>query len=403
MADSGDKTEDPTPKRLREARNEGQFPRTGDASTWVAMAGATAVLALTGRRTKAEFDELMHYLPEVAKDPTATQALRALAVLPMAVLSASLPLMVTAFLGALLITAAQGVHPSKKAVKPKFKRLSPKQGIKRMFGMQAIWEAAKALLKVIVVSVTVLLVGRSLVVTLMGGGTAPLAATLQTAWHGLRSVLWAAIAAGGVLAVADYAYQRHRVMKQLRMSPREIKDEHKQQEGDPLIKSAIRSRQIAMSRNRMLSAVSTADAVLVNPTHVAVAIKYEPGRGAPKVVAKGAGALAAKIREKAREHRVPILEDKPLARALYQVCEVGEEIPTELYMAVARILAFVMATARGRGAGMSRPATSTLPALPTRAELHARRARELRAARRVGPQGRPPGADTDARAMDGSA
>lgn len=381
MADDAGKTEDPTPKRLKQARGEGQFPRTQDASTWVSIACAVAVLGMTADRTRQEFNSLIRQLPAIAADPSNERVLGCVADLPEAILMATLPVAVAAALGAFLATAAQGVHPSKKALKPKFKRMNPGQGIKRMFGVQAVWEGAKALLKVVVVSVAVIVVGKGLVVALMGGGTAPLGATLDTAWRGMRSVLWAAVGAGGVLAVADYAYQRRRVMKQLRMSPRDIKDEHKQSEGDPLIKSAIRSRQVAMTRNRMLSEVSTADAVLVNPTHVSVAIKYEPGRGAPRVVAKGAGALAAKIRERAKEHRVPILEDKPLARALYRVCEVGEEIPTELYMAVARILAFVMATAHGRAAGMSRPAATAIPDLPTRGELHARRLREMRAAR----------------------
>jgi flagellar biosynthetic protein FlhB len=174
-------------------------------------------------------------------------------------------------------------------------------------------------------------------------------------------------------------------MKDLRMTPREIKDEMRQGEGDPLIKGAIRSRQMAMSRNRMLSAVSGADVVLVNPTHIAVALKYERGRVAPRVVAKGSGSLALKIRELAREHRVPVVEDKPLARTLYRVCELDDEIPAELYLAVARILAFVMAVGRpAPKAGARRPMTSTpVPDLPTKAVLRTRRNREARQARQA--------------------
>jgi flagellar biosynthetic protein FlhB len=155
------------------------------------------------------------------------------------------------------------------------------------------------------------------------------------------------------MAVADYVYQARRVRSGLKMSKQEIKDEYRSQEGDPAVKSQIRSRQMAMRRSRMIQQVALADVVLVNPTHVAVALKYAPGQGAPKVVAKGAGAVAARIRAEAEKHRVPMVEDIPLARAIYRVCDLGQEIPGELFMAVARILAFVFALkSRGSAAGV---------------------------------------------------
>jgi flagellar biosynthetic protein FlhB len=148
------------------------------------------------------------------------------------------------------------------------------------------------------------------------------------------------------------------------MTLREFKEENKRTEGDPQVKAAIRSRQLQVSRSRMMAAVADADVVLVNPTHVAVALRYEPGKGAPRVVAKGAGALAARIRARAAEHNVPLVEDVPLARALHAACEVGAEIPEYLFTAVARVLAFVMALRRrGVSAGQHRvPGGSTLPA-----------------------------------------
>jgi len=151
------------------------------------------------------------------------------------------------------------------------------------------------------------------------------------------------------MAVVDYAMQRRRVGKQTRMSKEEIKQEHKQSEGNPEIKSAIRSRQLAAARNRMMADIPTADVVLVNPTHVAVALRYEPERGAPRVVARGAGVVAAAIRERAGESRVPLVRDVPLARALYSSTSVGQEIPPELFAAVAQVLAFVISR-RSRGA-----------------------------------------------------
>jgi flagellar biosynthetic protein FlhB len=151
-----------------------------------------------------------------------------------------------------------------------------------------------------------------------------------------------------------------------------------------MMKGAIRQKQMQISRNRMLAQVAEADVVLVNPTHLAIALRYQAGKGAPRVIAKGAGAVALKIREIARENRIPVVEDKPLARAIYRVCELEEEIPAELYMAVAQILAFVMAAGQpGRRAGVRKPSHRTdVPTLPTRSVLRARRARENRGAAR---------------------
>jgi flagellar biosynthesis protein FlhB len=181
------------------------------------------------------------------------------------------------------------------------------------------------------------------------------------------SLLRVVAVAGLVMAAADYAFQRRKVGKQVRMTKHEVKQENKQSEGDPLIKSAIRSRQLAAARSRMMVDVQTADVVLVNPTHVAVALKYDPAGGAPRVVAKGAGAVATKIRERAEESRVPLVRDVPLARALHSSCKVGQEIPIELFAAVAQVLAFVIGrrTQGQRGGSYSSPRPGTdVPAVP---------------------------------------
>jgi flagellar biosynthesis protein FlhB len=147
-----------------------------------------------------------------------------------------------------------------------------------------------------------------------------------------------------------------RTMKKLKMSKYEIQQEHKQSEGDPHIKAQRRATMLAMARNRMMSDVKDADVLLVNPTHVAVALKYEPEKGAPRVVAKGADEIATKLREIAAEARVPLVQDIPLARALHASCEIGQEVPAQLFTAVARVLAFVMhLTARGVVGGFHRP------------------------------------------------
>ena len=282
------------------------------------------------------------------------------------------------------------MHPTTKTLRFKASRLSPKQGLKRMLGVRAAWEALKALLKVTVIAVVVLSLARSLVPQLLAGGPLPVPVTLGVLGSGLRTLIWTVTVTGLLLALGDYVFQRRTVMKQLRMTPREIKDENRQTEGDPMVKGAIRAKQMAMSRNRMLAAVANADVVLVNPTHYAVALRYEAGRGAPRVVAKGTDALAAKIRERAREHRVPIVEDKPLARLLHRVCEVDDEVPAELYAAVARILAFVFSLRRP-GSGVPRPGPSALPEMPSRDALRVRRSRERREGRREVRTQRSPG------------
>jgi flagellar biosynthetic protein FlhB len=178
---------------------------------------------------------------------------------------------------------------------------------------------------------------------------------VQAAAGGIAALVQFAVAAGIVLAAADFFVVMRRNRKKTRMSKKEVQDENKNSEGDPLIRSQRRARQMAMSRNRMIAAIGDADVVLVNPTHVAVALKYEPGKSAPRVVAKGAGHVAARIREEAEEKNVPMVQDIPLARALHGACELGDEIPVDFYRAVAGVLAFVMALkARGAAAGMHR-------------------------------------------------
>jgi flagellar biosynthetic protein FlhB len=380
------KTEKPTAKKLKDARKQGQFPRTQDAATWLGIAAGASMLPRSCTMLADQFRDLFVLrLPQVVTDPTPSHALAAVAALPMAVLLPVAPVALAAVTGAILATAAQGVYLTTKTLKPKFSRLSPKQGLKRMFGPRAVWEAAKSLAKMTAIGLVVFVLAKSLIPGLLGTGLAPLGVTLGLMRGGIQTLLWAAAVTGLGLALADYGYQRHTVMKELRMTPREIKDEMRQSEGDPLMKGAIRSRQMAISRNRMLSAVSGADVVVVNPTHFAVALKYDRARGAPRVVAKGTDALALKIRERAREHRVPIVEDKPLARTLHRICDLDDEIPAELYLAVARILAFVMAAGRPSAtAGVRRPTTSTpVPDMPARSAMKARRSREKRDSRRA--------------------
>jgi flagellar biosynthetic protein FlhB len=178
----------------------------------------------------------------------------------------------------------------------------------------------------------------------------PISAVLEVVNDEVLGLLRTVAVAGLVMAAADYVIVRRRMGKKTRMSKHEVKQESKQTEGDPLLKGAIRSRQLAASRNRMMADVPTADVVLVNPTHVAVALTYDAERGAPRVVARGTGLVAQRIREQAAEHGVPLVRDIPLARALHRSTTVGQEIPAELYAAVAQVLAFVISR-RSAGVG----------------------------------------------------
>ncbi len=232
-----------------------------------------------------------------------------------------------------------------KKIKPDPKRLSIGKGLKRLLGPQGLLLGGKAIVKVAVLGLVAWLILRASMQG-VGAGTIPLGEAARRAGVAALHLMRVLAATGLVLAAFDYMIEKRRHDKSLKMTKQQVKEEWKSSEGDPQMKGAIRSRQIAMSRNRMIASVADADVLLVNPTHVAVALAYTPGHGAPRVLAKGAGVIAAKMREAADEHRVPMVQDIPLARGLYAACEIGDEIPEELYDAVARILAFLFSLRR---------------------------------------------------------
>jgi flagellar biosynthetic protein FlhB len=353
---SGEKTEKPTARKLREARREGRVAKSPDVGAWAGVLVASLLLPVVARQLLAVATDLLSQLRGIIAQPDPAAALALVkqgardAVLTAAPLAGGLMLV-----GVVAAAGQGGLHPATKLLKPKLSRLNPLAGIKRTFGTHALWEAAKAVLKTAVIGLVLYSSVRKLVPLLLSSGPLPLPAVLAAVRDAVLTLFRSAAVAGLVLAAADYAVLRRKTGKQLRMSKQEVKEEHKQSEGDPNLRSAIRSRQIAMSRNRMMADLVKADVVVVNPTHVAVALRYDPARGAPRVVAKGAGAIAARIREVATEHRIPLVQDVPLARALHKSCELGQEIPAELFTAVARVLAFVLTLrARGSAAGLHR-------------------------------------------------
>ncbi|AEE44833.1 EscU/YscU/HrcU family type III secretion system export apparatus switch protein [Cellulomonas fimi] len=362
MSEGGDRTEKATPQRMREIRRKGGLGRSQDLSAWVGLGAAAAVLPLVVDRARAAALDQMAAFRDVAADPDGTDVVQVLGDGLGTILTTLLPLFAVGVVAAVAVSAAQGgVHLHRLRLHAD--HLKPKGVASRLVGGQAWWQGIKTLLKTAAVALVLLAAVQAIAPALLASGRLPLSHLIGIATDGTATLLRTGIAAGVLLAVADVVVVWRRNRKQTRMTLREVKEEHKRTEGDPMLKGAIRSKQLAMSRNRMMAEVANADVVLVNPTHVAVALRYEPGTGAPRVVAKGAGAVAAKIRSAASDARVPMVEDVPLARALHAACELGQEIPAHLFTAVARVLAFVMALRRrGAASGQHRvPGGSTLP------------------------------------------
>ncbi len=347
MAEESDleKTESASPRRIQQAREEGNVPQSKELSTFlVLMVGAATLWIISGwlyghignvvRQglsfgRKEAFDDVSML---IGLQRLAGEALIALA-----------PFFAVMMLAALASPALMGgMVISDKAFEPKFDRLNPLEGIKRMFSWQSVIELVKGILKALLiggVGAAVLWAYRGEFLALTNMALEPGAALF-----GELLLLGGLLMVSTLLVVAgvDVPFQLWQYYDKLKMSKQDVKQEYKEQEGDPLVKGQIRARQREMSRRRMMEAVPKADVVVTNPTHYAVALKYEAGRmGAPTVVAKGADLIAQNIRELAAEHKVPLLEAPPLARALYRHAEVGEQIPPALYTAVAEVMAYV--------------------------------------------------------------
>ena len=353
----GEKTEKPTPQRLKKARKEGQIPRTQELGTWLGAAAASVLLPMLVGKAFDTARQLFVQVGAIANDPDPALLSPLLGQALMAFMTTVLPMALAMMLIGTLASAAQGgVTFATKGMKPTLKKFNPLPGIKRMFGTQGLWEAVKALIKTIALTVVIITTSDKAQALAAGAGALPLSEVARVFTDSAVAMFRVVGFTGLAIAIADYVVVRHKMMKQLKMSQYEIKQEYKQSEGDPHMKAQRRATQMAMSRNRMMSEMADADVLLVNPTHVAVALKYDPMKGAPRVVAKGAGEVAARLRARAEECRVPMVQDIPLARALHSSCELGQEVPAQLFTAVARVLAFVMhLSARGVRGGMHRP------------------------------------------------
>jgi flagellar biosynthetic protein FlhB len=346
--DTGERSEKATDKHLREARQKGRLSRSQDLTAWLGIGAAALAAPAAIAMGAAAGTEQLITLPSIMQAPSPEAALGVLE-LGLASVLPTIATMLAAVAVVTLIGAAVqgGVHL--RRFSGRYEQFNLVTGIRRVFGMQALWEGAKALLKTAAIGIALWLVVAGIMPVLMASGAHSISRLLGTAIEGTVALLQTAIIVGLALAAIDLFVVMRRNRKHTRMTKREVRDESKNSEGDPLIRQQRRSRQLAMGRNRMIAAVAGSDVVLVNPTHIAVALRYEVGRAAPKVVAKGSGVIAERIRERAADAGVPMVRDIPLARALHAACELGQEIPEDLYNAVARVLVFVDALRR-RGA-----------------------------------------------------
>jgi flagellar biosynthetic protein FlhB len=348
MSDSGERTEQATEKRMKEVRSKGQLSKSQDLTAWVGVGAAALMVPSTiGLAASASIDQFFTVRGVVA-NPEPNAVLESLGSGLASMGATAMPMLAVVAIAVLVAAVVQGgVHF--KRFTGNYEQFDVVKGMKRVFGTQALWQGVKSLVKTAVVGLVLYAAVQGLMPVLMTAGGMPVSTLLEAGSAGAASLLRSAVIVGLIIAAFDVFVVIRRNRKRTRMTKKEVKDEHKGSDGDPLVKGQRRSRQLAMSRNRMIAAVADSDVVLVNPTHFAVALKYEPGKSAPRVVAKGAGVIAARIREQAETDRVPIVRDVPLARALHSACELGEEIPVELYNPVARVLSFVMAL-RNRGA-----------------------------------------------------
>ncbi len=342
---AGEKTEQATPKRRQEARKKGQVPKSAELSGALVLLVAILLiyfllpvpamsLLVFARETWSGI--LTSDLNIAAVNKLSWDLARQTGTILFPLFSA---LALVAWLSSL---AQVGFLLTGKPMEPNLSRLNPLEGLKRMFSKRALVELLKSLFKL----------GGIGVIVYQSVNSAVTWTTLQydtdfgQSISSLKQLIYQSVIKVAVfllvIGLLDYIFQRLEHAKSLRMSKQEIKEEYKQTEGDPQLKARIREKQRLLARRRMMQDVPKADVVIVNPTHLAIALKYDPKvADAPVVLAKGQGYVAAKIREIAKEHRIAVVEDKPLARTLFQTAEIGEIIPPEVYQAVAEILAFV--------------------------------------------------------------
>jgi flagellar biosynthetic protein FlhB len=341
----GERTEEPSQKRLQDARERGQVPRSRELTNFATMIGGSATLVAVGGALSTRMSQMMrHGLaidPQQLREPDGMFALLGDACI--SALTVLLPVF-GALISLVLLSAIAlgGWNFSPQAMVPDFTRLSPLAGLKRLFGLRGASELGKALLKCVVVGG----VCAAIVSAIFGDVLALARMEPRTAiGRGAGLVSWAFVwlcASLALVAMVDVPLQLFQFKRALRMTRQELRDEAKESDGRPETKQRIRHLQQTIARRRMMHKIPSADVVIVNPTHFAVALKYDPKKmRAPRVLAKGVDLVAQNIRRIAAEHRVPVFESPKLARALYRSTDLNKEIPAGLYVAVAQVLSYI--------------------------------------------------------------
>jgi len=342
--DDSQRTEDPSQRKLTRARDRGQVAQSREINNWFMIGAALGVLSfLGGPLSRTVGAALLRYV-EAPHELRVDGSLWPVVVGTLLTIGGALALPMAVFLVAAIASALiqTGFLFAPEKITPKLENISPAKGFSRVFSVRGVVEFGKTLAKLaVVVSVAAMLMRPELqrLPIMSGMDAAQMMSEIARLTLRLGFGVFVAVS---FIAVLDYGFQRLSFIKSLRMSKQEVKEEHKQSEGDPMIRARLRQIRMDRARKRMMAAVPTASVVVTNSTHVAVALKYEVGNeGAPKVVAKGAELIAQRIREIATEHKVPIIENPPLARALYGAVEIDQEIPPEHYKAVAEIIGYV--------------------------------------------------------------
>ena len=339
-----EKTEEPTPRKRQELREKGEVAKSRELPSVAVLLASLMALTFFGSFMYSQIQLVMQetFLLPMLNDLNVSAFIIFAHKVTTRFIFAMSPLLATIFITALLSNIMQvGFVLSAESITPKLSKIDPIKGFTRLFSKQSLMELCKSLLKLAIISaISYYTIKAEMKNVPMLGEMGVKAIWVYMLTVFLKIFLRCTLAMV-VVVVSDYAFQRWEFENRIKMSKQEIKDEHKKSEGDPLVKSRIKSIQMEMAKKRMMQSVPEADVVITNPVRLAVAIKYDPEMSAPKVLAKGAGEVAKKIRELAAEHDIPIMEKKELARQLYKLVEIGQEIPAVFYQAVAEILAYI--------------------------------------------------------------
>ena len=343
--DAGDKTEEPTGKRLADARKKGQIPRSKELNTFVALMTASVMMMFVGGSIATGLKKIMQQQFQLTRDVIFDSASPVIffeqvlldglfLIIPIVI-----PLMIVALLTPIMMG---GWNFSTESMSPKFSKMNPISGLKRMVGVQGLVELLKSIIKIALVFFVAGSLFKINLDQYLGLSTLSLESSIAKAVDLIGFALLILSSTLIVIVAIDVPYQLWNTKKQLKMTKQEVKDEAKQQEGNPEIKGQIRRKQTELAQQRMMEEVPKADVIVTNPSHFAVALKYDAqGSGAPVLVAKGVDLIAAQIRNSALGADVPLVAAPPLARALFYSTELNEEIPSGLFLAVAQILAYV--------------------------------------------------------------